>query len=170
MSKDKKTGLVSRLKSHPSPPAAESVLVPEQTKPVQRPVSVLTPEYMVSDDKSASIIQFEMPIELRHKLPEIQSEASPFATPLSLQKVIELVVCELSQSEILCDRLINHIGRNAVLPKSKRTSCQFTANLVSYLESVLNVPAKKAFSYVSHWMLSDWSFIRSQLTYKGFKQ
>ena len=171
---NKQSAMVSRLrKNEPQAKNEEGI---EQTKPENRPASILTPTYTEDpvskprNDTFAYIISTEESA----KLPEILAQASPFVSPLSITQLVELVYREMRRSPKLLARIQTAFipskwleDWNKTLAKQKKTSLKLSVEVIDYLTSNLRCNARRALTYFISWIVSDWDWLCPRINHKG---
>jgi len=187
MAKKEPTTLTSRLKKQygGQPPKAGKASAPP-TAPSEaiqhggrRPKSeakqsILTPSYIVQAKPDESPVQilhckYMIPVDLNGRLPEVLKDASPFSSPLSASKLIDLVFCEIQKSSTLQKRLRDQRDQ-LTLGKYRRTSTLVLPDYIcNYLMGVLDATIQPSVSLFLTWCVLDWPFIKTHVTYRGLK-
>jgi len=190
MKKKDSTSLVSRLKKQygdqpaeaegapvrPIPPASPGETdghdLPGKKKDAKR--SILTPAYLAEtpDDVPAPTVmhyKFQIPHAIHRQLPVVLKDASPFSTPLTAGKLIDLVYCEVQKSPALQNRM-REMRDTLTLGNFRKSS---TINLPIYIgefvKEFFGATIVPAISLFLMWCVTDWDFIRTHLTYRGLK-
>lgn len=137
--------------------------------------SVLTPRHIVEQKKDAnggSVVhcRYQIPHDLQDQLPKVLMDASPFSTPLSVVKLIDLIYCEMQNSEALRERLAEQRDRIELGQYCKASTLILQDYVVNYLQTALNASLQKTFSILLSWCVKDWDFISRHVTYKGLKR
>ena len=160
----------------PAEPAAQGEAVRRESHRPKRETrkSVLTPTYIAQQNPDEPPVtmyhaKYQMAAELHQRLPAILKDASPFSSPLSAAKLIDLVYCETLKSHTLQNRLKSQRDGLTLGQYRKTSTLVIPTYICEYLKDLLDTGTIPSVSLFLAWCVSDWNFIKSHITYRGIK-
>jgi len=191
MQKKKTTPLGNRLMMPTRTPKQEAptgetagTKAADTAPPKRQPSSVLTPSYIIEQreaearrnsqqtrrpEPKTGHYAYELTAAAGDRLADVLTEASPFSSPLTAAKLVDLVYCEFMKSEALQERFRAEQGGIAFDRYRVRSTIVLPEQISGYLRDFLQVPVTRALSLFLTWCLTDWGFVRQHLTYRGLR-
>jgi len=146
----------------------------------EKPLSILTPIYTSEEmppenyratkqANKTTHCAYELTVAADAQFPKVARDASPFLLPLKPVNLVDLVFCEFRKSKTLQERFRERL-KNITFDAHRRRSTLILPNEIrDHLHRFVRMQPTKALSLFMTWLLTDWDFIKTHITYKGIK-